>query len=264
MPSPFPGMNPYLESEDTWHDFHQRFIPAAAEEIGRQVRPAYIVKVEQNDYVHELPEGERRLLGRPDVYVAEEAGKATADTKTAATALAAPARAQLVPLTVTERDAFIEIRDGMDRTLVTTIELLSPSNKEPGSDRTQYLAKRSRYFDTGVHLVEIDLLRGGPRLPLHPPPKGDYCVMVSRAEDRPNVGVWPIQLREPLPVIPIPLHKSDPAAKLDLQAVLHRVYDAAGYADYVYKWEPEPSLTEDDQNWAAEVLKQQTGRSRRG
>src|SRR5437867_25174 len=110
MPSPFPGMNPYLEGEDTWHDFHQRFIPVAAEEIGRQVRPEYIVKVEQNVYVHEMPEGQRRLLGRPDVYVAEGTIKEPANTENSAIALAAPARAQLLPLTVTERDAFIEIR----------------------------------------------------------------------------------------------------------------------------------------------------------
>src|SRR5439155_18245176 len=102
MPSPFPGMNPYLEHEDAWNDFHERFIPAAAEEIGRQVRPAYIVKIDQNVYVNELPEGERRLLGRLDVYLVEGSGKETADTTTSAAALAAPARAQLVTLTVTE------------------------------------------------------------------------------------------------------------------------------------------------------------------
>jgi hypothetical protein len=256
MPSPFPGMNPYLEQEDAWHDFHERFIPAAAEEIGRQVRPAYIVKIDQNVYVHELPEGDRRLLGRPDVFLTEGKGVETLDKKTSASVLAAPARAQLVPLTVTERDGFIEIRDSTDRTLVTAVELLSPSNKEPGSDRAQYLAKRNRYLDTGVHLVEIDLLRGSLRLPLHPPPKGDYCVMVSRAEDRPDVGVWPIQLREALPVVPIPLRSTDAAAKLDLQAVLHRVYDAAGYGDYIYDSEPVPPLAGEDRKWAAELVKQ--------
>jgi hypothetical protein len=157
-------------------------------------------------------------------------------------------------LTITESQAYIEIRDGADRKLVTAIELLSPSNKEHGSDRDQYLAKRSRYLDTDVHLVEIDLLRGGPRLPLHPAPKGDYCVMVSRAEERPEVGLWPIALRERLPVIPIPLTTAERAAKLDLQAVLHRVYDAAGYAIYIYKFQPVPALSIEDQRWAGEIL----------
>lgn len=254
MPSPFPGMNPYLEQDDTWHDFHQRLIPLVAEEIGRQVRPAYIVKVEQNIYVHELPEGQRKLLGRPDIYLAEGVGKKGSEAADSSVALMAPARAQLLPLTVTERDAFIEVRDRVERRLITAIELLSPSNKASGSDRDQYLAKRNRYLETGVHLVEIDLLRGGPRLPLHPQPKSDYCVMVSRAEDWPDVGVWPIGLRERLPIIPIPLRAPDAAAKLDLQAALHHVYDAAGYGDYVYARHPQPPLSEDDKKWAAEII----------
>lgn len=253
MPSPFPGMNPFLEQEDVWSDFHGRFIPAVAEEIGKQVRPAYIVKIDRNVYVHELPEGERTLLGRPDIYLAEGAEEPKA-TLTSSVALAAPARAQLVPLTITERQGFIEIRDGADRSLITAIELLSPANKEHGSDRDQYLAKRNRYLDTGVHLVEIDLLRGGLRLPLYPPPKGDYCIMVSRAEERPNVDCWPIRIREALPAIPIPLRAADGSVPLNLQAVLHRVYDAAGYGDYIYKFDSSPPLSAEDQRWAAEVL----------
>jgi hypothetical protein len=248
-------MNPYLEQEDVWSDFHLRFIATAAEVIGPQVRPAYIVKVDRYVYVHELPEGDQMLLGRPDIYLAEARPDQIKSEGDVSTALAAPARARLVPLTITERQAFIEIRDGTDRRLITAIELLSPANNEPGSDRDQYLAKRNRYLDTGVHLVEIDLLRGGPRLPLHPPPKGDYCIMVSRAEERPNVGVWPIQLREPLPTIPIPLRSPDATAKLDLQAVLHRVYDAAGYGDYVYRSQPQPTLSAEDQWWVDKILK---------
>jgi hypothetical protein len=247
-------MNPYLERDDVWHDFHERFIPAAAEEIGRQVRPAYIVKIDQNVYVHELPEGQSGLLGRPDIYVVSREDKIAEHSSASATTLSAPAQAELWPLTITERDGFIEIRDASDRTLITAIELLSPSNKAPGSDRTQYLAKRDRYLKTGVHLVEIDLLRGGKRMPLVPPPGADYCVVVSRAQDRPNVGVWPVSLRAPLPAIPIPLRASDSAATLDLQAVLNRVYDAAGYADYVYESPPEPRLSDADQAWANSLL----------
>src|SRR4051794_37770421 len=54
MPSPFPGMNPYLEQEDVWHDFHERFLPTAAEVIGAQVQTGYIVKIDEHVYVHEL------------------------------------------------------------------------------------------------------------------------------------------------------------------------------------------------------------------
>lgn len=253
MPSPFPGMNPFLEQEDAWNDFHERFIPIAAEEIGKQVRPAYVVKIDQNVYVHEIPDEGRQLLGRPDVYVAERPEQ-TAD-RSQATTLAAPARARLVPLTIAERESFIEIRDRVDRKLVTAIELLSPSNKEHGSDRDQYLTKRNRYLDSGVHLVELDLLRGGPRLPLDPPPEGDYCVLVSRAEERPAVGVWPVKLRQRLPIVAIPLRAPDGDAQLDLQHVLDRVYDAAGYSDYIYGFEPSPRLSDEDRKWADEIVR---------
>jgi hypothetical protein len=206
-------------------------------------------------YVHELPEGERRLPGRPDIYLAEGQNELGAKASSAA-AITAPVHAQLVPLTITERQGFIEIRDGMDRSLITAIELLSPTNKEHGSDRDQYLAQCNRYLDTGVHLVEIDLLRAGPRLPLHPPPQGDYCILVSRAEERPNVDLWPIRLREPLPQIPIPLRAVGESVPLDLQAILRRVYDAASYGDYVYEVEAKPPVAEVDQRWAESVLAQ--------
>ena len=74
MPSPFPGMNPFLEQDDVWSDFHNRFIPAAADALGPQVQPAYIVKIDQNGFVQEPDENDQRLLGRPDVFVTEGAG----------------------------------------------------------------------------------------------------------------------------------------------------------------------------------------------
>ena len=61
MPSPFPGMNPYLEQEDAWHDFHERFMPLAAERIAAQVDPRYIVKIDEHVYIHELSAEQRRF-----------------------------------------------------------------------------------------------------------------------------------------------------------------------------------------------------------
>jgi hypothetical protein len=252
MPSPFPGMNPFLEQEDAWNDFHERFIPAAAEEIGQQVAPAYIVKIDQNVYVHELPDEGRGLLGRLDAYVAE--GDPSASALTGSVTLEAPSRARLAPLTISEREAFIEIRARAERKLITAVELLSPTNKASGSDRDQYLAKRDRYLKSGVHLVEIDLLRGGHRATLDPPQECDYCIVVSRAEERPDVGVWPLRLRDRLPIVPVPLRSPDGDARLDLQALLHRVYDAAGYRHYLYQFQPKPPLSPADAKWASEVI----------
>jgi hypothetical protein len=89
MPSPFPGMNPFLEQDDVWHDFHQSFIPLAREVIGAQVGPDYLVKVEEQLFIHELSSDERRLLGRADVAVAGP--QATAGVRPAVAVTEAPA-----------------------------------------------------------------------------------------------------------------------------------------------------------------------------
>jgi len=250
MPSPFPGMNPYLEHADVWQDFHQSFIPLLRQVLSEQVRPKYLVKIEEQIFIHELPEDQRQLIGRGDMTVS----RADADsTGTAVVLLEAPAIGR-VPLSVdVERHAFLEIRDRARRQLVTVLELLSPSNKRPGPDREQYLAKRQRLLTSSVHLVELDLLRGGPRLPMENLPPCDYCVMVSRYEDRPHVGLWPLGLRDKLPTIPIPLLAQERAA-LDLQSALHQVYDSAGYEDYIYTHEPIPPLQGADVEWAQRLI----------
>ena len=252
MPSPFPGMNPFLEHEDPWHDFHERFIPAAAAMLTPQVRPGYIVKIDEHVYLHEQSLDQRRLVGLGDVNVSRSPfGQGTSTGTALATA---PAYARL-PLPVEEvRESFIEVRDRHDRALITVVELLSPSNKRPGGDREQYLAKRKQLLATGVHLVEIDLLRGGPRMPMEDAPPCDYLVMVSRAEERPRVGIWPIGLRDPLPTVPVPLRPPDGDAHLDLQALLHRIYDDAGYEDYIYGGTPVPPLAGEDAAWAAGLV----------
>ncbi len=153
-----------------------------------------------------------------------------------------------------ERLSFVEIRDRRDRQLVTVLELLSPSNKRQGPDREQYLAKRRQLLASDVHLIEIDLLRGGPRMPVEGLPDCDYCIVVSRVENRPEVGIWPIRLRARLPVIPIPLRAPDADARLDLQEALNHLYDAAGYEDYIYTGAPQPPLHPDDAAWARQFL----------
>jgi hypothetical protein len=77
--------------------------------------------------------------------------------------------------------------------------------------------------------------------------------MVSRYEDRPNVGLWPLGLRDKLPTIPIPLLAQERAV-LDLQSALHQVYDAAGYEDYIYASEHHPPLQGADMEWAQRLI----------
>jgi hypothetical protein len=218
--------------------------------LSEQVRPKYLVKIEEQIFIHELPEDQRQLIGRGDMAVSQ----ADADSiGIAVVLLEAPAIGR-VPLNVdVERHAFLEILDRANRQLVTVLELLSPSNKRPGPDWEQSLAKRQRSLTSSVHLIELDLLRGGPRLSIEDFPPCDYCVMVSRYEDRPNVGLWPLGLRDKLPTIPIPLLAQERAA-LDLQSALHQVYDAAGYEDYIYAHEPNPLLQSADVEWAQRLI----------
>ena len=216
------------------------------------MQPAYIVKIDQNVFVQEPDEEDRRVLGRPDVFVVEDISRSP--VAAGGLALVTPTKAQIVPAITADKDLFIEIRDAKDRKLITAVELLSPSNKEHGSTREQYLSKRNTYFKSGVHLVEIDLLRGGPRMPLAPKPSADYCVVVSRARTVPKRTFGQFVCADPLPMVPIPLRPGDGEAHLDLQAVLHRVYDAAGYANYIHRFSPDPPLSAEDREWAKEVV----------
>jgi hypothetical protein len=243
-------MNPYLEQEDVWQDFHQSFLIHARELLTGQVRPHYVVKVEELVFIHELPGEERRLLGQPDVSVIDRPRPAADGPH----ALQAPTTVWIPPGAVVEHHSYLEIRDRSNRGVVTVLELLSPSNKRPGADREQYLSKRRRLLRSPTHLVEIDLLRGGPRLPVEGLAPCDYYALVSRAEQRPSAGLWPIRLRDPLPTIPVPLRSGDADASIDLQAALHRIYDAAGYEDYIYTGAPEPPLPAEDAAWAGQLV----------
>jgi Protein of unknown function (DUF4058) len=255
MPSPFPGMNPYLEQEDVWHDFHERFIPLLATLLGGQLRPRYIVKIDEHIYVHELAAESRRLVGRADVSVGRPSPEQAHEPAgwSATGLLEAPAQVRL-PAVDRERLSYVEIRDRRERELIAVVGVLSPANKYVGPDREQYLAKRMELLNGPAHLVEIDLLRGGPPLPAADRPDCDYSILVSRVEHRPNAAFWPVALRKRLPVIPVPVRAPDSDARIDLQAVLDRTYDDAGYADYIYEGNPHPRLDGDDAAWARQFL----------
>ena len=254
MHSPFPGMNPYLEKPGIWPDFHQALVTYIRDALSGQVRPQFFVKIDEYVFIHE-PSGEerRKALGRPDVAVFDGSGHAGVAVVDAVANNSAALVAQIPDVEI-EKHAYVEIRDRDSNDLVTLIEVLSPSYKHYGPDRDQYLMKRTALLCSPVSVVEIDLLRAGPRLPLTGVPDCDYSLMVSRPETRPDVQVWAVKLRDPLPTIPIPLRGEAPDASLNLQALLHKVYDAAGYEDYLYQTSPEPPLTDADAEWARQFV----------
>jgi hypothetical protein len=250
MPSPFPGMNPFLERLAVWQDFHETFIPVAREILSSQLLPRYLVRIEEHVFIHETEAEEWRLVGQGDVTVSEEN---LTSSQSAVQLLEAPATVrQTMP--IEEGMAYLEIRDRDDQQVITVIKLLSPSNKNSGPDRERFIRKHFDILKSESHLVEIDLLRGGPRLPWLDIPPCDYCVVVSRRQRRPKAGIWPIRLRDRLPIIPIPLRSGDSDATLDLQQVLHRIYDTAGYHYFIYKGQPEPPLSAEDAAWAQGLI----------
>jgi Protein of unknown function (DUF4058) len=251
MPSPFPGMNPFLEQDDVWQDFHDTFIPFVRDALASQVAPHYIVKVEAYLFIHEPPAEQRILVGHGDIGLSRSNGVGRSATATATRRL--PARIR-IPSVDTEKHLFLEIRDRLNRELISVIEMLSASNKKSGPDREQYLAKRGSMMRSAAHFVEIDLLRGGPRMPMENAVPSDYCIMVSRVDDRPDADFWPLSLRDSLPTIPIPLRPPHSDAEVDLQAVLHRVYDSAKYGHYIYKESPSPPLSPEDAAWASALI----------
>ncbi len=254
MPSPFPGMNPYLESHYVWHDFHQTYIPALRGALAPQVAPHYFVQVQEHIYLHgEGGDEDGELIAIADIEVTHRPGRKAKSKQPAGGSVLAPAKVRF-PRLRRRRSAYLEIHDLRSQEVVTVIELLSPSNKYAGDDRESFLTKRRQLLAGRVNYVELDFLRGGPRLPLADLPPCDYYAVVSRPDDRPEADIWPVALREPLPTIPIPLRRGEPEARADLQTILHRVYDEAGYAPRIYEWEPEPQLSAADAAWAKEIL----------
>lgn len=261
MPSPFPGMNPYLEQPDVWPDFHDCFLMFARETLATNLGPRYFVRIQEQVYIHELAEETRHFLGRPDLAIHERIPP-TGSTAIAGAVLN-PTTARIAATVIDEiRLNRLEIVDRRDRSVVSAIELLSPSNKAPGPDRVQYLRKVRNILASPAGFVEIDLLRGGPRMPWEDVPPGDYCVIASAASRRPAVACWSFGLRDPLPTITVPLREVEVAVPLDLQAVLNRAYDSAGYDSYLYDGQPDPRLTSSDQEWARSILEIPAGSDR--
>ena len=183
MPSPFPGMNPYFERSTISLDFHTEFLTSLRRLLVPQVTPKYFVQLDEHVYIHDAPTEERRWVGRSDLSVAQ--GDASSVAEHRGVGLLEPPAEVFLPEQDLEGIPFLEIRDRENRELITVIELLSPSNKKPGPDREQYIAKRREYLRSAAHLVEIDLLRGWKPMPALGRPECDYSIMVSRGGKAP-------------------------------------------------------------------------------
>lgn len=256
MASPFPGMDPFLELPGFWLDFHSRFMNVWCEAIADALPPDYEASLGESVYLVEH-DPEARKLGFPDIAVTQgsERPAGTPGGASPTTTL----EPVTIPLTVLEgpRQAYIEILHRPERTLVAVLELLSPANKEqPG--RTEYLVKRRALLYQQVHLVELDLLLGGRRLPLaNPLPAADYYYLLSRGDQRPNCQVYRWSLRDSLPRLPVPLRAPDADLAIDLANVFRAAYDRGRFARRLpYSGPPPTSLRPEDRRWTEALLQQ--------
>lgn len=249
MPSPFPGMNPYLEHPELWAGVHLLLISKLATSLSPQLRPKYRVAVEVRMY--ETIGDESVLVGIPDVTV--KSSQQTNQELMTNVAVASPTKPQTVAVPVPEtiRQGYLEVREVATREVVTAIEILSPVNKRTGKGREQYESKRNQVLGSSTHLVEIDLLRRGQPLPIYGSPvPTHYRILVSRGDCRPRADLYAFNLPEPIPSFPLPLKAGDQEPLVDLQSLLHEIYDQGGYDLAVdYTQEPVPSLSETDQDW---------------
>jgi len=259
MASPFPGMDPYLEGE-MWMEFHDRLANQVSEQLLHTLSERYTALLNKHYW---LDDGALEIVSDsrssvyPDVHVVEAsrlqeavAEYVVADTRERVVELVSP-----IPQTIPALS--VEVRDVAQRRLVTVIELLSPGNKR-GKGWEQYNDKRAELLGTRTHLVEIDLLRAGKRIYLLGElPDAPYFVFLSRVQRRPRTQVFPIQLREKLPTIPIPLLPPDADVALDLQVAVDACFKLVRYErllDYTQP-PPPPELNQADAQWVQEKIR---------
>jgi hypothetical protein len=257
MKSPFPGMDPYIEACGLWEDFHSHLIEKIGEKLADLAPEHYLVRTGERSYVVLMaPEGKRSYRFLPDVSITAPRNRKKASRK-GGTALAEPA-GQAGPVTMRafiqeeHRETFIEIYEANPgQRLVTTIEVLSPSNKRPGTEGWElYQRKRQGLLQGGVNLVEIDLVRSGQRMPmLDPWPDSPYVLLVARARDQ-LCHVWRADYRRELPLLPVPLAKQDSDIPLTLQPMIEEIYERFRYVRSIDYSKPiNPPLSTAETGW---------------
>ncbi len=258
MPSPFPGMNPYLENPGLWPEVHHWLISAIGQVLAPQLRPRYRVAVEKRIYPSSSEE-DSLLVGIPDVKVQR---RLTAPEEiTGNVAIAEPRTQQPVTVTIPMpeivRQSYLEIREVPSGEVVTAIEVLSPVNKRSGEGRKAYELKRQKILVSLTHLVEIDLLRGWQPMPILSEVESNYRILVSRSDRRPRADLYAFNLADEIPSFPLPLREGDSEPIVDLQALLGGVYDLIGYDLVIdYSREPVPPLSEAEAAWADALLRE--------
>lgn len=262
MPSPFPGMDPYLEDPAIWRDVHHEMISEIRRRLAPSLRPRFITRIKERVYVSTDRDPGRKVIV-PDinvVYSSLEPYVPAEQSGTYGTECEPFIATTLIDDEI--REPYLTILDSQSREVITVIEVLSPTNKFPNAEgQKQYLEKRRDVMLSQAHLVEIDLLRAGDRIACHPElPPCDYVIHISLKRQRPKAFLWGGQLPQPLPSIPVPLREDAGDVPVDLQAALTSIYDRAHYDRSIdYTKPPRPPLTDKQQTWIETVLAEHRG-----
>ncbi|WP_165067855.1 DUF4058 family protein [Paludisphaera rhizosphaerae] len=258
MPSPFPGMDPYLEHPSVFPGLHNRLIALLGEALQAALPPPYFAEIGERVWVE--------VSGR---FIEPDASILQSPSQERGGVAALPTRSVPVVVTVPHderREPFLEIRTTGDsgEQLITAVEILSPSNKTAGErGRDLYLRKQQEVLASRVHLVEIDLLHGGLHTTavdakrLHQAVgRCDYHVSVHRSDRFEDFFIYPIQLRDSLPEVAFPLLAGDPDVPIDLQAIFDRAYDVGPYRRRIRYRDasPVPPLAPELHAWAEALL----------
>jgi hypothetical protein len=256
MPSPFLGMNPYLEHPDFWFDFHNRAIVALANTLTPKLLPKYRVTTDKR--IYEVRGLNALLIGRPDVLVQRSR---TPTVSASANVAVTPPPVQPVkvniPMPEEVREAYLEVKDAATKEVVTVVEILSPANKQY-EGRQKYEKKRFSVLESSTNLVEIDLLRAGePLATFGDNYQSHYRILVSRATTRPIADLYLFNLPDTIPQFPLPLRADDVEPIVNLQEILHEVYEQSGNDYFIdYNQDPEPPLSAEDYAWIDMLLRE--------
>jgi hypothetical protein len=224
MPSPFPGMDPYLEDEAYWSGFHRQLIMCLYQILLPGLVDRYRARISQRHYVTE-----QALFTS---VIREE-----------------------------HHEDYIEIRQRGDGRLVTLLDVVSPANKTSPQGRDSYLDTRRLGRNANASLVELDLvLQGQPTLEYSRDglPDWDYAVTVTRSTQPERYEIYTATLQKRLPRFRLPLAADDRDTVLDLHTAFTRCYDQGGFAAKIdYTRNPTTRITPEDQEWLNEILTQQ-------
>jgi hypothetical protein len=257
MPSPFPGMDPWLEGSGFFPDVHHSLIFLLKESLNASLPEGYAA------FSNRLVWTEDTQIREPDVGVLNGKGRKTGSNLQELEGLVAVA---VEPIPEEVEEIYLEILDlEADKQLITVIEILSHSNKlASGAGRTAYKKKQQEFLAAGVNIVELDLLRKGTHTTLVPlallknlNSNFSYHVSVVTCGENHQYFANAISMQQSLPTIGIPLKAGDKLPVVDIQGILNRIYDMSRYSLMVkYSQPPEYPLTPDQQQWANTILTQ--------